>query len=319
MTTIAEPLKRTNRGGNAFTNGWATAYVEPLAHLISQNRGRIKTSSPDEDFRLASALMRASWVQARLKAKYSLQDILWESWARYCQPTRTYLCTDATAEPEMLVHNLTDFADQHSVKAPTVLLVAVLDGAPEFSRSLFWSDAGASQNAWKRAEAKDAEFYRYSFHVVSSFGGVAIDHGDVGSSAEADDPAHFAARVGQRSFQDACVACFPGRKSNGMALAAATDAALTLVRMLQEHNEVHELSWQDCLFPRIVIGTRWDFAVSQIPRVRRARIVVQGDVFRALGEAQRQTLAAAGVKCRSGLTEGEACHVTERRRTAEIA
>jgi hypothetical protein len=220
----------------------------------------------------AAECILADWGRQELQLPDDFGDIVWQQWARDNFGNRPYLAIKAGSDRARLVQKLQKLQAGPGVKTTTAML-AVLDGAPEYSRQC-WRAAGKGGSAGRaqagRAEAKDSRFYRFCFSTFSLHGGHVL--------GQVSPPPHSNGVQPPREFQDGCAVAFEGPLK-------ALTAALHLRRALAAWNEEESRLWNELLHARVTVGPSWDAAVACLPLAWRDEIVVHPNSLSQLAAA----------------------------------
>jgi len=195
----------------------------------------------------------------------------WENWAE--AKLRPYLAIRAKSEPNGTAKML----EGQFPSAGKMVLIACLDGSPEFSRHWYTTYQKAANGTPLEAkiDGKDAAFYRLCRETLS----------------------YLMAKVAapeSRLFQDSCLALFETGRLHDTLL-----AAFSLRNVLNEFNDSKNLRWEDRFHARLAIGPNWSSSIRCLPFSRRDDIVIDHHSLMALepdAMKQRLLLEGAGLK-----------------------
>ena len=160
-------------------------------------------------------------------------------------------------------------------------VIAVLDGAPEYSQCLGQAcHYNGHAGAVSAIQAKDACFHRLCADALKLYGGVVLD-----------EPAG-------RTYQDGCAAVFPGKDGQGVVSAIA--AACHLHALLVDYNEHRNPPWTERWHARVAVGGGFADVLPILPHARRGQTMIAWSVWNALDVALRMVLFASGAMARRG-------------------
>ncbi len=239
--------------------------VSQLAYALWEKRGWQVHGSPER------------WAEAE-------RLVLWAHWAR--TKLHPYLALECIAAPSGTAEKLE--SNYPLKKGRSAGLIAVLDGAPEYSRHWHWyaEVSKAKERPESTVERKDAAFYELCCQTLQYYGGML---GGKNPKVSPQSPA-----APSRLFQDACFAAFGGEDPIRSALLAAYRVRRTLLK----HNEALQLPWSEQFHVRLAIGSTWGDAIRCIPFSFRDEIAIPPSVLRMLEpDSTRQSLLiASGIK-----------------------
>jgi hypothetical protein len=263
---VAYDLYRDRREPDPDRN-WSDAkrcLIETWARKLSQQPGR-KTKTPVEN-----------WIDA-------VEEIEWSEWAE--SQLLPYLAICSVTEGHRWAGELEREAPLGGTNG--VGFAATLDGAPEFSRSMYRRHRANCVDPKVIVESKDGAFLHFCKPICAMFGADLVRMNRPSHRREADS----------RSFQDAALAAFWNRDGS-TGVCRALSAGLLLLRSLAQHNVEKCRSWQDELHARIVIAESWDRVLSWKSNTRRDEIAIDASLFRNLDSDLKTVLLATGVRLR---------------------
>jgi hypothetical protein len=246
-------------------------------------RGCPMSHDPRADWEEAERVLSDQWLRARLLPWSPTEEILWQSWAR--KSLRPYIAIEAKANPMQLAADLASIEASLKLHTSTqTRLIAVLDGAPEFSRFCHLTFTGNPWPPEQVIDAKDTLFYKFCYSSFCLHGGVILDQ----------EPCSLNWMVPSkpRRYQDGCAVAFPATVSLPEVLAAA----LRLGRVLSSYNTEQHIPWTDQLHARVSLSSSWAQAVRYLPDAWRNEIVIDPDSLTALEPGYQELCRAAGVK-----------------------
>lgn len=217
-----------------------------------------------------------------------------------------YVALEAAVDSDKLIEDISANLGRAGLAKPgAITLLAVLDGAPEFSRECYRRARrlsrtnGLDPKAW--VEQKDREFYRICCDALSLYGARILQKELSGRGREASDGGYPPKR---RLYQDTCVGAVLPRnlpsedekQSGNESLCRAIAATLHLCHTLKRHNEEHNLAWTEQLHARVVIASSVASGISSLKYAWRDEIVVDPESSRMLSPENKRLLRAAGVR-----------------------
>jgi hypothetical protein len=254
-----------------------------VAGYLWRRRG-CPSGDDQRDWYEAGDLLAEDWARKRLAVPPEPEDLVWEKWAREHLGHRPYLAIEAESDPGALADALQELHGAAGAQTTTALL-AVLDGAPEYSRQCFRTPS-SNGAAVTRVEAKDVRFWRFCSSTFALHGGSLLGKVSPSASNGAAVP---------RPYQDGCAVAFAEA-------AKAVAAALHLQRVLASCNEEEDRAWPERLHARVALGPSWESAVRCLCLAWRGETVVAPEILQKLGRSSEATslaqdlLFAAGVR-----------------------
>lgn len=236
------------------------------------------------DWLEAKEMQSQDWVQLRQRLGYSSEEIVWERRVRAAFQRR-YLALEAHVDPIGLEASFEAALGKLSetIHATSVLL-AVLDGAPEYSRACYVMRSNNGRRPEQITEQKDSRFCEFCWHTFSLYGGTFLDQ------AQNQETIRFDAT--SRSFQDGCAVVFAEDKP----LRSALTAAVALHQTLSAYNQHKSLRWDERLNARIVVGSSWKRVIPCLCRTWRNETVVEQQCLVGIDSDYKELLFAAGVR-----------------------
>jgi hypothetical protein len=253
------------------------------AEYLWKDRGS-PCGEPDRDWDDAPRFLAQDWVEKRLRKGFRLEDILQEDQVRK-RLGRSYLSINAEVDAEGLERDLQLYS---TGEKPAAVLLAVLDGSPEYGRECFRLHAANCVKPDQVLEIKDGRFFRSCKRVLTLHGGRLVQ----------GRPARQATRASasERLYQDGCAAAY----------ASAEDAIAAALRLREEmgaHNEDATLAWRERMHVRAAIARSWRGAIGCLLCAWRGDIVVAPESWPSCGQGKplvQQLLLAAGVRAGPG-------------------
>lgn len=264
--------------------------LDEIAYHIWERRGRPCSDGREEwnqaiEVHLDRKAARISeiafdrWLERGKPCGTPLEDwsaakvhVAWEAWAR--AKLRPYLSIEAVARAGHLGE--TDLGRNPRISAANTCLIALLDGAPEYSR---WCHQALSTNCRPPeyyVKLKDSRFQKICTSTFRLFGGEFPDRPDESGDAS-----------NNRAFQDACVVAFTGHEHT-----RALQAALHLRHSLMDENEQQNRSWNERVHARITIAHGFVAAAQCLQNTWRDEITLPADILASFSDAERSLLLA---------------------------
>jgi hypothetical protein len=264
--------------------------IERLAYARWKLFRAPRFSSAEEkerDFHTSQELLTDDWYRDRISGISDPQELWWHKWAR--STLRRYIALEVGWDHHGLENEL------HRREAGIVIagedrvrMLVVLDGAPEFSRHVFYRHAGNGVSPKEIISAKDDHFYAICYDVLPICYGYLVDEPNIGSDCVVQG--HTIAS--KRLFQDGCAVVFAGERP----FETAVCRSYRLFRELARYNEDNDLPWPSRLHARIAIGANWKDATTRLLSAQRTEIAVGRGLFDKLPHAQQRLLLANGLR-----------------------